>query len=142
MNTKTRKLSDKFKDTYGITVGTDHPQCSEFPNPIIKFANCNRRLIQNCTSVHKIKLCTISSDLIIISRPFAFIKGSITTNPIDYLLCNQCEIHLSDKATDKENGPQFIWPYFYWSILRFKDIRNNSSSECIWKIVPLEWREW
>ena len=61
---------------------------------------------------------------------------------IDYLLCNQCEVHLSDEDTDKENGPQFIWPDFYWSILCCEDIHNNYSSEFIWEIFPLEWREW
>ena len=33
-------------------------------------------------------------------------------NPIHYLLCNQCEVHLSEEDTDKENGPQFSWPDF------------------------------
>ena len=28
------------------------------------------------------------------------------------ILCNQCEVHLSEKDTDKANGPKFIWPYF------------------------------
>ena len=28
LNTKIRKISDKLKDTYGITVGTDHLQCA------------------------------------------------------------------------------------------------------------------
>ena len=49
---------------------------------------------------------------------------------------------MSDKDTDKVNGPQFIWTYFYWIILRCKDIRNHYSSEFIWKIIPLKWREW
>ena len=80
--------------------------------------------------------------MIISWRPFEFIKGYISRDPIDYLLCNQCEVHLSDEDSDKENGPQFIWPYFYWSMLHYKDIRNHYSSEFIWKIVPLEWREW
>ena len=77
------------------------------------------------------KICTVSSALIISRRPFAFIKGSRSSDPIDYLLCNQCEVHLSDKDTDKENGPQFIWPDFYWSILHCRDIRNHYSSEFI-----------
>ena len=77
------------------------------------------------------KLCTVSSDLIISRRPFAFIKGSRSSDPIDYLLCNQFEVHLSDEDSDKANGPQFIWPYFYWGILHCKGIRNNSSSEFI-----------
>ena len=47
LNTKTRKLSDKLKDTYGITVGTDHPHFAEPSYPIIKCANYNRRTIQN-----------------------------------------------------------------------------------------------
>ena len=49
LNTKTRKLYDKLKDTYGITVGTDLPQCAEPPNPIVKYANCNKIPTQNCT---------------------------------------------------------------------------------------------
>ena len=76
LNTKIRKLSDKFKDTYGINFGTDHPQYTEPSDPTIKCANCNRRPIQNCTSIYQIKLCTVSSVLIISRRPFAFIKGS------------------------------------------------------------------
>ena len=49
---------------------------------------------------------------------------------------------MSDEESDKANGLQFIWPDFYWGILHYKDTRNNHSSEFIWKIVPLEWREW
>ena len=71
------------------------------------------------------KLCTVRSDLVIDMRPLEFIKGSRSIDPIDYLLCNQCEVHFSDEDTYKENGPQVIWPDFYWSILCCKDIRNN-----------------
>ena len=80
--------------------------------------------------------------MIISRRPFSLIKGSRSSDPIDHLLCNQCEVHLSDEDNDKENEPKFIWPYIYWIIIRCKDICNNSSSEFIWKIVPLEWSEW
>ena len=142
LNTEIRKLSDKLKDTYGITVGTDHPQFAETSDPIIKCANYNRRTIQNCTSIYQIKLFTVISILIISRRPFAFIKEYISSDPIDYLLCNKFEVHLSDKDSDKANRPQFIWTDFYWSILHCKDTHNNSSSEFIWKIVPLKWREW
>ena len=88
------------------------------------------------------KLCNFSSALIIIRRPFSFTKGSRSIDTIDYLFWNECEVHLSDEESDKANGPQFIWPAFYWSILHCRDIRNNYSSEFIWKIAPLEWREW
>ena len=87
-------------------------------------------------------ICTVSSALIISRRPFAFIRGSRSSDTIDYLLCNQCEVHLSYEDTDKANGPQFIWPAFYWSIMHCKDIHNHYSYEFIWKIVPLGWREW
>ena len=85
LNTKTRKLSDKMKNTYGITVGTENPQCTEASNSIIKCENCNRRPIQNCTSVYQIKLCTVSSALIISRRLFVFIKGYRYSDPIDFL---------------------------------------------------------
>ena len=49
LNTKIRKLSDKLKDKYGITVENDCLQCAEPSNYIIKFANSNRILIQNFT---------------------------------------------------------------------------------------------
>ena len=49
LNTKIRKISDKLKDTYGITVGTNHIQCAEPPNTIIQCANFNIRPSQNCT---------------------------------------------------------------------------------------------
>ena len=42
LNTKIQKLSDKLKDAYGITAGTDHLQCAEPPDTIIKCANFNR----------------------------------------------------------------------------------------------------
>ena len=142
MNTKTRKFSDKLKGIYGINVGKHHQQCAEPPYPIIKFANCNIRPIQSCTSVYQMKLCTVSSSLIISRRPFSFIKVSRYSDTIDYLLCIQLEVHLSEEDSDKANGPQFIWPYFYRGILHYKDIHNNYSSEFIWKIVPLKWREW
>ena len=35
LNTKIRKLSHRLKGMYGITVGTDHPQYAESPDPII-----------------------------------------------------------------------------------------------------------
>ena len=70
---------------YGITVGINLPQCAENPDPIVKFKIFNRRPIQNCTSVYKMQLCTVSSALIIGGRPFAFIKGSRSSDPIDYL---------------------------------------------------------
>ena len=130
---KLKRLNTKnLKNMYVITVGTDNPQCAEPSNPIIKCESFNRILIQNCTSVYQMKLCTIRSDLIIIRIPFEPIKWYKSSGPIDYLLCNQCEVHLSDKDTDKANGAQFIWPAFYWSILRCKDIHNNGYSEFIW----------
>ena len=49
-NTKKRKIFDKLKDTYGITVGTDHPQCAESPDPIIECSDFKRRLIHNPNS--------------------------------------------------------------------------------------------
>ena len=48
---------------------------------------------------------------------------------------------MSDEDTDKANGLQFIWPGFYWIILHCRDIPYHYSSEFIWKIVPLKWRE-
>ena len=87
------------------------------------------------------KFCSISSALVISGGPFTLIKGSIYVYPIDYLLFNQCEVHLSGGDSDKADGLQFIWPYFYWSIIHCKDIRNNYSSEFIWKFFPLEWHE-
>ena len=126
---------------YVITVVTNHPRCAEPSDTIIKFVDFNRKPIQNCTSIYQIKLCTFNSALIISRIPFAFIKGSRSSDPIDYLLCNQYEVHYSDKDSDKDNRPQFIWPDFYWSILHCRDIHNNYYSEFIWKIGPLEWRE-
>ena len=82
LNSKIRKLSDKLKDTYSITIGTNHPQYAEPPDPIIKCANCNRRPIQNCTSVYHMELCTVISDLIISRRPFSFIRRSKYRYPI------------------------------------------------------------
>ena len=80
------------------------------------------------------KLCNARSASIITRRPFAFIKGSRSSDPIDYLLCNQFEVHLSDEDSDKANGPQSIWPYFYWSIIHCKDICNHYSSGFIWEL--------
>ena len=61
------------------------------------------------------KLCTVSSALIIIRRPFEFIKGCISSDTIDYLLRNQCEVHLSDEDTDKKMGRNLYG--LFWSIL-------------------------
>ena len=140
MNTKIWKPSDKLKDTYGITVVTNNPQFSEPPDPIVKCTNCSRRPIKNCTQVYQMQFRTVRSYFIIVRRNFVFIRGIRSSDPIDYLLCNQCELYLSDKYNDKENGPQFIWPDFYWSILRYEDICKYDSYEFIWKIVHLEWR--
>ena len=112
MNTKTRKLFDQLKGKYDITVGTDHPQYAEPSYPIIKCAKFNRRPIQNCTSIYQMKICTVGSASIISRRPFLSIKGSRSIDPIDYLICNKCEVHLSDEDSDELNGPQFIWPAF------------------------------
>ena len=131
-NTKIRKLSDNLKDTYGITVGTNLPQFAEPPNPIVKWENFNRIPIKNCTSVYQMKIFTVSSAFIISRRPFALINVYISSDPIYYLLCNKCEVHLNDEDTDKENGLQFIWTDFYWSIISCKDTRNQYHSEFIW----------
>ena len=138
----TLKISGNLKDTNGITVGTNHSQCDEPPDTIIKCTDCNIRPIKNCTSIYQMKLFTVSSDFIISRRPFSFIKWSISSDPIDHLLWNQCEVHLRDEDTDKSNGPQFIWSDFYWIIIHCKDIWNNYSFKFMWIIVPLEWREW
>ena len=42
LNNKISNLSDNLEDTYCIIVGTNHPKCAEPPNPIVKYANCNR----------------------------------------------------------------------------------------------------
>ena len=86
LRTKIRKIYDKFKYTYGITVGTYHPKCDETFDPIIKFANYNRSPIKNCTLIFQMKLCTVRSAFIISRRPFTFIKVYISSEPIDYLL--------------------------------------------------------
>ena len=39
LNIKNQELYDKFKDTYGITIGADLLQCAGPPNPIVKCAN-------------------------------------------------------------------------------------------------------
>ena len=83
------------------------------------------------------KLCTVTSALIISKRTFAFIKGYISSDTIDYLLCNQCEVNLSEKDTNKVNGPQFIWLYILLEYSICKDIRNHYYYEFIWKLVPL-----
>eukprot|EP00957_Ditylum_brightwellii_P137432 10478234-Ditylum_brightwellii.AAC.1 len=50
-----QKLLQQLKDTYNIEVNTDtiinHPQCDRTPIVIVKCANCNRRPIDNCTSL-------------------------------------------------------------------------------------------
>ena len=51
------------------------------------------------------QLCIVITALIIGRRPFEFIKVSISSDPIDYLLCNQFQVHLSDKDTGKAKGP-------------------------------------
>ena len=132
LNTKIRNLFDKLKDKYGITVGTNHMQCVEPPNTIVKFENCNRIPIKNCTPVYQMQLHNVGSALIMGMRTFVFLRWTISSDSIYYLLWNQCELHLNDKDTDKENGPQFIWTYFNWSILRCEDIHNYYNSEFIW----------
>ena len=112
------------------------------PDIIIKCADCNSRPIQNCTSNHQMKLCTVNSVLIISRRSFVPIKWYRSSDPVNFLLCNHCEVQLSDKDTNKAYGPQFIWSYLYWNIIRYKDIRNHYSYKFIWKIVPLDWHEW
>ena len=70
LNTKIRKLSNNLKDTYGITVGTNHLKCAEPPDPIVKCADCNRRPILHFTSVYQMQLCTGISYFIVVRRPF------------------------------------------------------------------------
>ena len=125
LNTKIRKLSDHLKYAYGINDGTNHPQCAETPDPIVKFANFKKIPIQNCASVYQMQPCTVISSLVIGGIQFSFIKVSRSSDPIYYLLCNQCEVHLSDKNNDISHRPQFIWPVCYWSILRCEDIHNH-----------------
>ena len=49
LNTKIRNISNKLKDTYGITFGNYISQCAEPSDPIVKCENCNITPIQNCT---------------------------------------------------------------------------------------------
>ena len=90
LNTKIRSISGNLKVTYDITVGTNHPQCDEPPNLIVKFSNYNREAIQNCISIYQIWLSTVSGALIIGRKPFTLIKGYISSDTIDCLLYNQC----------------------------------------------------
>ena len=75
------------------------------PYTIIKGANCNIIPIKNLISFYQMQICTVSSALIIGSIPFVFIKVSRSSDTIDYLLFNKCEVHLSDEDTDKVNRP-------------------------------------
>ena len=127
---------------YGITVVTDHTQFSEAPNPIIKCENCNRRPIQNCKSDYQMQIHTVGSALIIGRIILAFIKGTRSSDTIYYLPRNQCEVNLNEENTYKSNGLQFIWPGFYWSILRCKYIRYYYTSKFIWGGNRLGWRKW
>ena len=51
------------------------------------------------------QLCTVRSSFIIGRRTFLFMKLSRSSDPIDYLLCNQCGLNLSVEDADKANGP-------------------------------------
>ena len=109
---------------------------------IVKCANCNRRPIENCTSDYKLNLREVSSSVIIGRRNFAFLNGSRSSDPIDYLICEQCTVHLTEKDAHKGNASKATWPSFYWSILRSTEIHKKYSSSFIWRIVPLVWRSW
>ena len=108
LNTKIRKISDKLKETCGITFGTTHMKCAKPPDTNVKCANSNRIPIQNFAPVYQMQLRTVSIDLIIGGRTFAFVRGTRSSDPIEYLLCNHCELNLSEEDTYKVNGPQFI----------------------------------
>ena len=46
----------------------------------------------------------VISALIIGRRTFAFIRGTRSSDRNYYLVCNKCEVHLSEEDTDKSNG--------------------------------------
>ena len=110
------KLSDNFNNTYGITIGTNHLQCAEPPDPIVKCANFNRRPIIIFVSVYQMQLCTVSSAFIIGGIPFAFIKGSRYSDPIDYLICINVKYILVAKILIKQMSRN-LSDQFFWIIL-------------------------
>jgi hypothetical protein len=120
------------------------PQCttSTTSDVIVKCANCNRRPIENCASDYKLNLREVSSSVIIGRRNFAFLNRTQSSDPIDYLICEQCSLHLTEKDADKGNASKVIWPGFHWSILRSAEIHKKYNSSFIWRIVPLVWRSW
>jgi hypothetical protein len=144
LNTNIRKFSETLKNTYGMTVDVYQVPVDE-PNAtpvIVKCANCNRRPILNCTFDYQLNLHTVNSGVIIGRRAFSFLSGTRSDHSIDYSLCQQCTIHLTNDDKDIANKPDAIWPAFYWSILRSNEIHKYYDSNFIWRIIPLVWRKW
>ena len=129
-----------------VDVGADSnlTQCatSTTSDGIVKCANCNRRPIENCTLDYQLNLREVSSYMINGRRNFAFLKGTRSSDQIDYLICEQCTLHLTEIDADKGNEPKVIWPAFYWSILCSGEIHKKYNSNFIWRIIPLVWRSW
>ena len=126
LNSKIRKLTKQLDDV------------------IVKCANCNRRPNPHLSSPdYQMCLQPVSSNLIFGKRTYSFVQSTRQSdNPINYQLCQQCTIHLSDKDSDKANEPQVIWPSFYWAILQSTDIHKCYNSKFIWGFIPLIWRKW
>ena len=78
----------------------------------------------------------------IVNFSFAFLKGTRSGNPIDYLLCGQCTLHLTHEDAKEGNHSKVTWPAFYWSILSANNVKNKYSSKFIWSFIPLVWRSW
>ena len=139
MNRQIEKLYHELS-LLGVNFEVDEESKEEV---ILKCANCNRRVIENCESFYKINLRPIQSNTIKQHSRFRFVRSTRgNTEPIEYQLCEQCEQHLTDSDTDVAKQPRNMWPAFMWNILQSSQIHATYECEFIWKFIPLQWRRW
>ena len=143
-NKKIRKINSELLSKYNID---DNLDSSDSDNDlgasiILKCANCHRRNLQNISPNYELNLQPVLSNTIKGDRPFAFVSGTRSGNPIEYQLCRQCSIHLTDPDNGIALESKNMWPGVFWYLLQSQEIYENYTPQFIWTLFPKQWREW
>ena len=57
------------------------------------------------------------------------------------MICQQCKTYIKNEEEEKKIINN-TWPGFIWHILSSSSIHKLYENYFIWKLIPLQWREW
>ena len=94
MNRKIFNLNLELLLKYNIDVNFDLDSDSQSDVTILKCNNYHWRKLQNISPNYELILQPVLSNIIKRDRPFTFLSGTRSHNPIEYQLYHQCYIYL------------------------------------------------